>query len=666
VEGIPNKMRSNVTLATYFEALYPNAVLCVRLAQDLRQLERITSKRDDTIAKLERFHYETERGQVRPMIRVGNMAQPVDAIKYYTLELNQLNDAIEREQESSRRVALREDRKSGTNAINVIEEFLQVTQIGALKRMLKNKSGSSKKWIPKPSRQDDEEGTYQSGYDRQLEDSVIEKISTENHRMFSIYTLTWSEYFWKLYTSPSMKDLWRALKDGRHSEYHGSSSEERATLISPPEERRMFLSKAFVTFKTFTAATIARQVIHMQLVGHLVVSEAPEPTDIIWSNLYTSRSGVFYRRLVIESTVILLNVIWVAPVTLVSFVVSIDALRSFFPFLDTLCSKSAWFTSAVELIQPGVLVSLMLILPPILHGFGVLEGYVSHSSIQFRTFDRYFFFQIMNVFLVTTIAGSVIDCVKEIYNDPTATFELLGSSLPKMGAFFTNFMFIKAFTGLGMEIIRLVAMLSAALKVLFTPNLTPRERRAAPFFGALRAMSNPGWFSFAKIYAQDMLQVVLCANYANIAPLILIAGLCYFGLASFIYKHQMLYVYEPIFETGGKWWPRMARCFVVALLLSQATMIGMFILKEVYRQAYCLGVVFSLTAVYYFYVAKTYIPLANQLPFDMATSMDLDTEESQEDLLAGAEDYLQPPLRAQPMQPEIEFKLDGKISMADI
>ena len=53
----------------------------------------------------------------------------------------------------------------------------------------------------------------------------------------------------------------------------------------------MFLSKAFVTFKTFTAATTARQVVHMQLAGRMAVSEAPEPSDIIWQNMYTTRKG---------------------------------------------------------------------------------------------------------------------------------------------------------------------------------------------------------------------------------------------------------------------------------------------------------------------------------------------------------------------------------------
>ena len=123
-------------------------------------------------------------------------------------------------------------------------------------------------------------------------------------------------------------------------------------VISPPEERRMFLSKvpspqsslsshpyranieqvhlhislyltyppyptfhkplqAFITFRTFQAATIARQVVHMQLAGHMAISEAPEPTDVTWINMYTTRTGQLYRRFLVEAIVLFLIVIWV-------------------------------------------------------------------------------------------------------------------------------------------------------------------------------------------------------------------------------------------------------------------------------------------------------------------------------------------------------------------
>ena len=140
VEGIPNKMRSTITLATYFETLYPNAVLSVRLGQvprtqlhsshrgipempffpslspsplslfpslpalpplssslspsfppsplslpalpprvgqDLRYLDRLVAQRVDAVTLLERCLYATYLGHRRPTVRVGFMGEEV-------------------------------------------------------------------------------------------------------------------------------------------------------------------------------------------------------------------------------------------------------------------------------------------------------------------------------------------------------------------------------------------------------------------------------------------------------------------------------------------------------------------------------------------------------------------------------------------------------------
>ena len=758
VEGIPHKMRSTVTLAAYFDTLYPGAVLSVRLGQDLRHLERLVQQRQHAAAELERCLYANHNGHKRPTVRLPNMVQRVDAIRYYTQVLDDLNEAVAKEQEKAHRLAVHADRGGDSQALGVIEGLLHVTEIGSLKRLLKVRKGSSDKWGLRGkgsggSSKDSLVGNSSSGSgggvynslgnsdkslsalglgglgdingDREVlasADSVEAEeksdaplavaqssssstssasslavhaqaqpqvsAKSELYRLtgrdfvsgsggggggggrnvahagksFLVYRMTWSEWVWALWTSPSLQDFWRRLKEGRHAEDHASlgDDEEGTALISPPEERKMFLSKAFVTFKTFTAATTARQVVHMQLAGHMAVSEAPEPSDMTWSNLYSTRTGTLLRRFVVESCVMLLIIVWVAPVTLISFVVSEDALRRYSPFIDHWCSRSELFQSAVELVQPGALVAIMNLLPPILTALGVLEGCVSFSSNQFRSFDRYFTFQVINVFLVTTIAGSVIDCVKEIYMDPSSAFELLGTSLPKMGGYFTNYLIMKAFIGLGMEIVRIPALVAASIKYLCTANVTPRDRDSQPLFGAIRSMHNPGWFPFSKIYAQDVLLVVLCATYACIAPLILAAGLCYFGGAAFVYKHQMLYVYEPIYETGGRWWPKIARCFVVALLFAQATMVGMFVLKETYREIYFLALLIVGTSFYYLHLASTYEPLAAQLPFDMATSMDLELGPGGGDL-AGHEDYMQPSLRAGYVVPTVEFDLSKEI-----
>jgi hypothetical protein len=83
VEGIPNKLRSTVTLATYFETLYPNAVLSVQLGQDLLFLDRLVYKRLAAVTLLERSMYANYLGYKRPTVRVGHMAEEIDATRYY-------------------------------------------------------------------------------------------------------------------------------------------------------------------------------------------------------------------------------------------------------------------------------------------------------------------------------------------------------------------------------------------------------------------------------------------------------------------------------------------------------------------------------------------------------------------------------------------------------
>lgn len=147
VEGIPQKMRSNVTLATYFETLYPNEVASVKLGQDLRYLDRLVNERSEIVAKLERYLYMCHHGEIRPTVKVGNMLEDVDAVRYYTQMLDDLNDSVVQEQKMSKRLAKEFDAISGGNTIQVIETFLQVTEIGSIRKMLNEKAGGGDKWL---------------------------------------------------------------------------------------------------------------------------------------------------------------------------------------------------------------------------------------------------------------------------------------------------------------------------------------------------------------------------------------------------------------------------------------------------------------------------------------------------------------------------------------
>ncbi|CAN0467782.1 unnamed protein product, partial [Hapterophycus canaliculatus] len=50
-----------------------------------------------------------------------------------------------------------------------------------------------------------------------------------------------------------------------------------------------YSSRAFVTFRSFGAATVARQVLHCARPGRMAASSAPEPRDVYWPNAIVTR-----------------------------------------------------------------------------------------------------------------------------------------------------------------------------------------------------------------------------------------------------------------------------------------------------------------------------------------------------------------------------------------
>ena len=91
------------------------------------------------------------------------------------------------------------------------------------------------------------------------------------------------------------------------------------------------MSKAFVTFRTLSAATIAQQVLHYAKPGGMTVTAGPEPRDIFWQNLYMARQEGLYRRLIVNFVIGLGLITYVIPVTLINFVASSTALKECAP-----------------------------------------------------------------------------------------------------------------------------------------------------------------------------------------------------------------------------------------------------------------------------------------------------------------------------------------------
>jgi len=62
----------------------------------------------------------------------------------------------------------------------------------------------------------------------------------------------------------------------------------------------------------------------------------------------------------------------------------------------------------------------------------ILQGWESESQIEVQTMSTLYFFQVFNVFLITTISGSLTQSLSKILSDWTSTPGLLASALPSV------------------------------------------------------------------------------------------------------------------------------------------------------------------------------------------------------------------------------------------
>ena len=140
-----------------------------------------------------------------------------------------------------------------------------------------------------------------------------------------------------------------------------------------------------------------------------------------------------------------LIIFYAVPVTLVSLLVSKTALTNLSPRLEQLDKASAFFSSALAVVQPLCIVGIQQLLLPLFMVIGRAEGVLLFSEAQMKAFSRYFLFQVIDVFLVTTFAGSIFGMVALIIDTPEAAFEMLENSLPRMSSFLITLVTIKTF-----------------------------------------------------------------------------------------------------------------------------------------------------------------------------------------------------------------------------
>jgi hypothetical protein len=369
-------------------------------------------------------------------------------------------------------------------------------------------------------------------------------------------------------------------------------------------------STGFVTFETQQAAQIVSQVLLKYSSNPFTMTAclAPHPHDVDWDAFQSNLEQKQMRGFVVGVCVFFITFFWGIPVGFISSFTSLSSLGKvpwIKPILDKLLQVE-WMAVFIETLLPPLLFRVFLALvPSIMQLLASFQGIEARSWKELAVFDKLYAFMLFNVLFVFALSSAAFTLIGDTFDNPISIINLLGTVLPKGAGFFTNYV-IYSSGFFAWELGRpWIAVHHWFRSTLCT---TPRD-----FYTLNRETS---FMDFGIHYPYHVIILVICIVYSVQAPIVLLAGMAYFGFGYFVYKHQLLFVYVKEWENYGRHWPMIFNRVVWGMFIFQAVMMGLLGVKSAPVLAVLLIPLILLTYAFYDYCNVAFGPRSRFVPLD--------------------------------------------------
>ncbi|KAF4990512.1 hypothetical protein FGRMN_8412 [Fusarium graminum] len=378
------------------------------------------------------------------------------------------------------------------------------------------------------------------------------------------------------------------------------------------------LPAAFIEFDTQEAAQAAHQIVAhhrpLQLAPRLL---GVRPNEVIWSALRIRWWERIVRRLLIMSLVAAAIIFWSIPSAMIGIVSNIDFLSGII-FLHWIKLLPKPILGFLQGFIPAIALSFwMSLVPAMLRFCGVQAGIPSLVLVELFTQKLYFAFQVVQVFLVTTLTSAASAAVLDIIKQPTTAPNVLAQNLPKASNFYLSYILVQCLaigaTGL-LHIFELIRHYALGRVVQ-----NPRTR-----FNIWYNLRPPRWGGVFPIYT-NMACIAFC--YTCIAPLILLFASGGMAFTRLIYRYNILYVFDSEMDSMGLFYPTALLQLIVGLYLAEVCMVGLFALKLAFPPMVLMLILLIFTAIVHFSLRDSISPLLQNLPQTLALEEELQDQE---------------------------------------
>jgi len=329
------------------------------------------------------------------------------------------------------------------------------------------------------------------------------------------------------------------------------------------------------------------------------------PSEINWKAQKISWWQLRLRTIAVTGFITALIVFWAIPVAFVGLISNISYLMTY-SWLAWLNKIPSQILGVISGLLPAVMLSiLMSLVPVIMRLCAKLKGEPSLARVELFTQNAYFVFQVVQVFLVVTVASSASSIVQDLIESPTGITTLLATRLPTVSNFYISYFIVQGLTisagvisqVIGFVIFRLIYKLLAG---------TPRKMYMK--WSNLSAIS---WGSTLPVFTNI---AVIGITYSCIAPLVL--GFATIGMSFFYfaYRYNILFVTDSQIDTKGLIYPRALQQLLTGVYLAEVCLIGLFSIAGAIGPLILMIVFLIFTALYHIQLNAALDPLLYNLP----------------------------------------------------
>ncbi|KAM7476806.1 hypothetical protein LguiB_024049 [Lonicera macranthoides] len=331
------------------------------------------------------------------------------------------------------------------------------------------------------------------------------------------------------------------------------------------EERE--LPVAFVTFRTRWGAALAAQSQQHSNPLLWITEMAPEPRDVLWRNLSIPYKRLPLYKIGVFGAASLLTIFFAIPVTAVQGIAKFDKLKKWFPPAMAV-QLIPGLRSIVTGYLPSVILSLFIYTVPFaMIAMARFAGYISRSRKDIKACSMVFYFLVGNVFLLSLLSGSLLDQIGKSFAHPKDIPSRLASAVTAQADFFMTYILTSGLSGFSLEILQPGLLIWDAIR----SHTWGRGKKRRPYLYSL---------PYYRVVPFVSLFILIGMVYAVVAPLLLPFLIVYFLLGYVVFINQIEDVYETTYETCGQYWPYIHHYIIVAIVIMQVTMIGLFGLKS--------------------------------------------------------------------------------------